>query len=462
MQDKLYLEKGENSMPDRKVIDVHCHLFNAQYAIMELTAATWNNLWGDYPHQKGAIKERRARGIVKTLEGVKDFAAWIARLVEAALSDCDGNYATARNNFSRCALGQGGSLVLSPLMMDIYFALDNNTDEEEARRSGRRSVPVIESFGIPEDKKKDFDFHFDEIKNLIVAEIQAVPKTGRRSSDQALDAIFQDAKKEMLAPARTTRRGRDPYEGIEISPGYKKHMHDLEELCKKYPGKVFPFLAVDPRRIGIMKLIEMKVDGGKGAFRGIKLYPPLGYLPTHPNLAEVFEYCAAHDIPITLHCSPGGIKNFRGENYVRSWEGNDHLENFQSTSGNKSRFYTAPQKWAPVLEKWKTLRINFAHLGGGEQLDAGDTAWMRDIVAMIKQYPNMYTDMSYHTKQGLAQKLTDLVSQHEILNSRLMFGTDFIMIMLDKDLGGLDKYFDLFTGFNNNLLYENAKSFLKL
>jgi predicted TIM-barrel fold metal-dependent hydrolase len=450
-------------MPDRKVIDVHCHLFNAQYAIMELAAATWNNLWGDYPHQKAGIKERRARGIVETLDGVKEFAAWIARLVEAALSDCDGNYDTAREKFSQSALGQGCSLTLSPLMMDIYFALDNNEDEEEARSSRRRSVPVIEAFGIPEDKKMDFDSHFDEIKNLIIAEIQTAPKTGRRSSDQALDTIFQDAKKDMLESARATRRGdKDPYEGIELSPGYKKHMHDLEELCIKYPGEVFPFLAIDPRRIGIMKLIDMKVDEGNGPFRGIKLYPPLGYLPTHPNLAEVFEYCNAHDIPITFHCSPGGIKNFRDENYVRSWEGNDHLENFQSTSGNKSEFYTAPQKWAPVLERWKNLRINFAHMGGGDQLDSGATAWMQDILSMIERYPNMYTDMSYHTKQGLAQKLADLVRQHRVLNSRLMFGTDFIMIMLDKDLGGLDKYFDRFTEFNNNLLYENAKSFLKL
>jgi predicted TIM-barrel fold metal-dependent hydrolase len=449
-------------MPDRKIIDIHCHLFNAQYAIMELAAATWHHLWGDYPHQKGGAKKRAARGIVSTLEGVKNFAAWIARLLEAALSDCEGNYKTARESFSRSALGHESSLVLSPLMMDIYFALDNNTDEEEAQRSVRRSRPVVEAFLVPEDRKKNFDAHFDNIQNLIVAEIRKTKKTARRASDQAVDAIFRDAKNEMFAKPVKTGRGRDPYDGIEISPGYKKHMHDLEQLCEDYPGKVFPFLAVDPRRIGIMKLIEMKVDRGKGIFRGIKLYPPLGYLPTHPNLEAVFEYCSRYDIPITMHCSPGGLQNFRRKNYIRSWDGNDHLEDFQSSCGNKSRFYTAPEKWLPVLIKWPKLRINFAHFGGGEQLDSGDIAWMNDILSMIKKYPKVYTDVSYHTNEGLPQKITDIVTEHVILKSRLMFGTDFIMIMLDKDLGGLDNYFDHFAAFNSNLLYDNAKNFLKL
>ena len=63
-------------------------------------------------------------------------------------------------------------------------------------------------------------------------------------------------------------------------------------------------------------------------FKDIKIYPPLGYLPTHPNFCEIFEYCSRHNIPITLHCPEGGMQNFRIENYVTSWEGNDHLEDF--------------------------------------------------------------------------------------------------------------------------------------
>lgn len=449
-------------MTNEQIIDVHCHLFNAQYTVMELVAATWNHLWGNYPHQKEAAKKRVERGFVETLQGAKDFAIWIARLLEIALSDCEGNYDIARECFAHSALSKSGLLVVAPLMMDIYFALDDNKDEEDIRRRGGRALAVTEPFGIMEDEKKDFDAHFNYIENLIRKEIRKSPTIKRRSSSgQALDAIFKDARQELLTtPPKASRSG--DYEGIELSPGYKKHMHDLEDLRSKYPNLVFPFLAVDPRRIGIMKLIEMKVNKGKGRFKGIKIYPPVGYLPTHPNLEPIFDYCSQYDIPITLHCSEGGMQNFRSENYVTSWEGNNHVENFKASDGKKSRYYTAPEKWLPVLKKWPDLRINFAHFGGGDKLDSGDIGWMNAIIKLLQEHPHVYTDISYYSKPGLPQKISHIINQYPILNTRLMFGTDYIMIMMDKGLGGLTKYFDRFTALNHILLSDNARNFLKI
>ncbi|MBU4002728.1 MAG: amidohydrolase family protein [Proteobacteria bacterium] len=450
-------------MPNRQIIDIHCHLFNAKYAIMELAAATWNHLLGHYPHQKGAAKKRAARGIIETLEGAKDFAAWIARLLEVSLSDCEGNFLTARKNFAESELGKNASLIITPLMMDIYFALCDNRDEETAGRRGRRALITVEPFSIPEDGKKNFEDHFDHIKNLILEEIQKTPATRRRSaSGETLNTLFDDARKDLLAVPKKTRRSVNPYEGIELSPGFKQHMHDLEALAKKYPGQVFPFLAVDPRRIGILKLMDLKVKKGKGIFKGIKLYTPLGYLPTHPNLAPVFEYCTTYDIPITLHCSQGGMNNFRKENYVNTWEGSNHWEDFKTVQGNKSSYFTAPEKWRPVLNRWPNLRINFAHFGGGDQLAEGHTAWMEEIIKMIQEHPHVYTDISYHAQSKLPRKILNIVTQNKGLESKLMFGTDYIMIMMVNKLGGLKKYFDHFTAFQDNLLCDNAKTFLKI
>ena len=156
------------------------------------------------------------------------------------------------------------------------------------------------------------------------------------------------------------------------------------------------------------------------------------------------------------------MTNFRSENYVTSWEGSNHLEDFKASGGNKSRYYTAPEKWLPVLTRWPGLRINFAHFGGGDKLDSGDTGWMDAIIKMIREYPNAYTDISYYVKSGLAQKISGVIVKNEILNTRLMFGTDYIMIMMDEPLGGLDKYFDRFTGLDINLLNDNARNFLKI
>ena len=43
-----------------------------------------------------------------------------------------------------------------------------------------------------------------------------------------------------------------------------------------------------------------------------------------------------------------------------------------------------------------------------------------------------------------------------------MFGTDYIMIMLDPKLGGLTRYFDHFEKFPDPLLCTNAKRFLNI
>jgi predicted TIM-barrel fold metal-dependent hydrolase len=458
------------ALSEKELIDVHCHLFNAKYAIRELAAATWNYIWGDYPHQRDRIASRRvSRNVVSALQGVEGFAVWIARLIEAALSDCAGNYETSIEKFTKSSLGKGNSLVVVPLMMDVYFALDDNGYEENEVRSGRRAAPIIEPFDIPENQRDSFGEHLEYIKGIVKKEMKKLPsKPGRRSvSTSEIDSIFEDVRAEMVNTSKGLRRDIG-YRGIELSPGYRKHMQDLEELSEKYPDRVIPFLAVDPRRKGIMDLIEMKVNGGKGAFKGIKLYPPLGYLPTHPELDPVFEYCVKYDVPITVHCSEGGLPNFRGRNYVRSLVGGDHWEEFNGLT-DKSTYYADPGKWIPVLAKWKTLRINFAHFGGGQfQQDKkeGDR-WSDAIIRMMRKYPNVYADVSYFTDKDSISQIKNIMEENkevdEILKTRLMFGTDFVMIMLDYKLGGLENYFNNFyEKLDGNMFNENARKFLKL
>lgn len=87
---------------------------------------------------------------------------------------------------------------------------------------------------------------------------------------------------------------------------------------------------------------------------------------------------------------------------------------------------------------------------------------MEAILKMIRKHPNVYADISYHAKPGLARKIYDIIAQIDILNTRLMFGTDDIMIMRDKNLGGLHKYFDHFTELNHTVLCDNERDFLKI
>jgi hypothetical protein len=102
--------------------------------------------------------------------------------------------------------------------------------------------------------------------------------------------------------------------------------------------------------------------------------------------------------------------------------------------------------------------------GGGEQLKAGDGEWsekIRDLLAE-PQHPNLYADISYFAADGLPDVLDRLLREHPALADRLMFGSDYIMIMLDRGLGGLQPYFDRFAGLDDRLLHDNAARFLRM
>lgn len=458
---------GNNENNDRRIlndediIDVHCHLFNAKYASKEFIAVTWNYILGDYPHQKAGIKlDGEKRNIISDLQGVKEFAEWIAKLIKAALSDCDENYAEAVSEFVKSSYGKDHALVIVPLMMDTYFAFDDNAYEEEIL-SKRRTEAIIEPFVIPAEQRDSFEAHLKEIKSMVTEEMEKLPSMSKRRSisNQEIDSIFEAVSRELMEPPETLRRDSE-YDEIELSPGYWKHMQELESLCEKHSDKIFPFLAIDPRRKGIMKLIKIKVKEGNGIFKGIKLYPPLGYLPTHPNLEPVFEYCVEYDIPITVHCSKGGIPNFSSKNYISSWHEDKHWEKFDHLK-DKSIYYANPEKWLPVMEKWPALRINFAHFGN--LADEENSKWTDTIIEMMEKYPNIYTDISYFTDEKIIPRINDRIKANKILRTRLMFGTDYVMIMLDGGLKGLENYFNNFyKELEDNMMNGNARRFLKL
>ena len=123
------------------------------------------------------------------------------------------------------------------------------------------------------------------------------------------------------------------------------YLDQLEEINEifvkslKNCDKMIPFLFVDPRRIRgnngkeffDWEIAEEEVNGVKikkvvlkdclvkkyleeekgnkatGNFKGIKLYPALGYYPFDEDLLALYHYCVDHKIPILTHCVKGTI-----------------------------------------------------------------------------------------------------------------------------------------------------------
>jgi predicted TIM-barrel fold metal-dependent hydrolase len=132
-----------------------------------------------------------------------------------------------------------------------------------------------------------------------------------------------------------------------------------------------------------------------------------------------------------------------------------------------AEFFSDPAGWVPVLERYRSLRLNLAHFGGGSQFPGqgtGGGGFAATIIGMLngRRYPNLYCDMSYFADTGLEQRLLDVIAAHPVVGERLLFGTDYVMVSLDPQPGGLRSYFDRFLNLPPAVYGANARRFLGL
>ncbi len=202
--------------------------------------------------------------------------------------------------------------------------------------------------------------------------------------------------------------------------------HDELARIAKDPAlgpSVVPFATIHPDRPGAFDEFRRCVE--EQGFRGLKLYPPLGFPPDHKLLMDrAYPYCVENGLPVITHCSRGGVKHRR-------------------LSPALCESYASPHAFAGPMRAFPELRVCLAHFGGATDWqaylensippgdpDARRANWLTAIRDMIGcgDYPNLYTDISY-TIFYFTENLPALAVflEDEILRSRVLFGSDFYM-----------------------------------
>lgn len=248
---------------------------------------------------------------------------------------------------------------------------------------------------------------------------------------------------------------------------YEQQLDGLIEVKKKNPDTCLPFVCIDPRmgtpaqnRDFVKKYIE------KG-FKGIKLYPSLGYYPYDPGLELVYQYAVQNNLPVMTHCSRGGIyyNDAHSVQQLHSISMNPQVHTILHEPGTapKKREYNYttcatkdfknnfldPENYVDVLLKFPSLKICLAHFGG----DLGELevrvnnpnawTWYDKVKALINdpRFPNVFADISYslYSKKNMALFKQDLYldplaapdaqARQQHLRSRILFGTDFFMTL---------------------------------
>jgi len=245
--------------------------------------------------------------------------------------------------------------------------------------------------------------------------------------------------------------------------GIDQQHNDLLKLAKESNGHIIPFYAADPRRRDIVR--HVKDNLGRNKFRGIKIYPNLGYFPYDKNLMKIYSICEKGGFPVISHCMTGGV-----------WEYGLSLE--------QRREFANPNNYKQVLEAHPKLKVCLAHFGGADEWEKhlkgrneslnSDSTWVKTIYDMIDsgKYPNLYADISYTIfTPRFKDMYIDLIDYLKVLlsNKRIrkhvLFGSDYYMVeqeeLSEKEVSimlrsrlGEDLYFQI--------AHHNPRAFLGL
>jgi hypothetical protein len=283
----------------------------------------------------------------------------------------------------------------------------------------------------------------------------------------------EDKGKKILLPGENQKT---------FSKWEKQYLQTIDAL-KMNPLRLIAMYHYDPRRWNYPKgeklagnyqkgpwdypFSEIATKTNSGLFIGFKIYPPLGYKPLDERLPYLhdtqkdadcfYTRCEREGIPILTHCSPGGMLTHEREFYIQ-YDGKEprpETDEPMPAATKKQLFtpetyflrnYVHPRAWREVLIRYPKLRLCLAHFGGKEWKHGLKSDWITEIIALTKEYTNVYTDLSCWDlddgKKTFAQVLSD--KQYSHLKDKILFGTDWYMTLLVLGEKSYTKYCEEF------------------
>jgi len=272
---------------------------------------------------------------------------------------------------------------------------------------------------------------------------------------------------------------------IDMAPGIKGRVIDdfqiqvekIRALRADFPDNILPFIALDPNNPNMTEnFYKVFKTKSEHKFFGVKIYPSLGYLPSHPLLMEIFKVCEEKRIPITAHCSGAIvssskkiIKNVQGLNETQDGSFSEYMasKNFRKKQ-EYADFFNHPNNWKSVLYKYPELKLNLAHFGGDDAWKdfsngSKKNNWVETILRLMSQYKNVYSDFSYtFYNSDYSNSLKELLSEKPDIANRVLFGSDYYMIAIEGNFSELLENFTSIIGpeFMKKIAFENPRNFL--
>lgn len=174
-------------------------------------------------------------------------------------------------------------------------------------------------------------------------------------------------------------------------------VREIHQLCfdqiRKHNDRFIAFAGVSPFRVAEDYSIAAKYIE-KYDFKGIKMYPPIGFELTDDKLKRYYELCNEYSLPVLIHTGPS-IKGFL------------QISNFE-----KDVCFLA--------NTYKKAKFVLAHAAIKDH---------RTGIRMAVEYENVFLDISsfqseIHNKTALKERLSESL---ETIPKKVIFGTDWPM-----------------------------------
>lgn len=266
---------------------------------------------------------------------------------------------------------------------------------------------------------------------------------------------------------------------------------NMLKLQNRYPDLI-GFVAVDPAKPNWKEILDIAISSG---FKGIKIYPPLGYHfdmeadeVLRVRIDEILAYCVQNDLPLFTHCNNSGFEAYPGE---------DH-----------SGYNSNPKYWSNALIRYPNLRLCLGHAGGGsgwfsQHLPVDithaaeiDVNWVKDTTSEQKNwnqsyaaqvlrlcvlYENVYCDASYldemvdssgelsiKASENFRERLLSSIKDNPCFERKIMYGSDWHMLFREaKQEVYYKSYVDFMSHpdllyFKEDFFEGNARKYLKM
>ena len=431
---------GIPGLDKRTRFDSHCHVFNSQiidfYMIIFFLTRIFGTL-GD-EDQENLTKDEKS-----FFEGVGDFFDKLIKTLHfLEIGFSPSSVAIAK----KLDCGYRGRFKLAPLMFDLdgcFIGTEGGPSEGLVQIKSRlKELPSDISNRIEKRYGKD-KFTKHPLGKKIKPSIDKMQKS-LKNIQENVKFFSKDIEEK---PADSTKC-------------FNEQIKLLLDCKTKLPGKIFPFLVVDPRKEGIYEIFKEQVVQKKN-FTGVKIYCPIGYSPTHPMLFGkkagdecVYSICEKLGIPIIAHCSRGGFVTFQDkirvtghildlvtqapiymEDYVLEFE--NSLGNPTSKINEVSDRLNHPKLWELVLERYPNLKLDLAHWGGES------AEWRSLITEMLRKYKNLYSDFACAEEKFFKDIIADFNDPEKpYLKEKLLYGSDYHILMLFSE--NIQSYLKMF------------------